>query len=57
MAHPPLRPQDAGEGWGGGDCLVIAPPIPAFPRKRGKEQHSGGSRSSSPKAVPLGPAA
>jgi len=40
MTPPPLRPQDAGEGWGGGNCLAIAPPIPAFPRKRGKEKLS-----------------
>jgi hypothetical protein len=32
----PLRPEDAGEGWGGGNTFEPSP-IPAFPRKRGKE--------------------
>jgi len=33
---PPLRPEDAGEGWEGGNTFEPSP-IPAFPRKRGKE--------------------
>jgi hypothetical protein len=36
MTPPPLRPQDAGEGWGGGKCLAIAPPSQPSPASGGR---------------------
>ena len=35
-SHPPLRPQDAGEGWGGGECLGVASPHPNLPPQAGE---------------------
>jgi hypothetical protein len=41
---PPLRAVGAGEGWGGGDAVAGAAPIPTFPRKQGKESCCGAAK-------------